>query len=132
MNVPASGAVTAVELKGKATIRLLSFSIPRDQAAAFKSVRLRVTWDGRPQPSIDAPIALFYGAGTLYNRDNREYLVKSFPSNIRFTRDRIYLVCYFPMPFFRSARIQLVGAGQQIDGVDGKCDPCLCRSPRTS
>src|SRR3984885_11724450 len=117
-NVPASGAVTAVDLKGKATIRVLSFSISRDQAAAFKSVHLRVTWDGRPQPSIDAPIALFYGAGTLYNRDNREYLVKAFPSNIRFTQDRIYLVCYFPMPFFRSARIQLVGAGQQIDAVE--------------
>jgi hypothetical protein len=118
VNVPASGGVTAVDLKGKATIRVLSFSIPRDQAAAFKSVHLRVTWDGRPQPSIDAPIALFYGAGTLYNRDNREYLVKAFPSNIRFTQDRIYLVCYFPMPFFRSARIQLVGAGQQIDAVE--------------
>jgi Protein of unknown function (DUF2961) len=118
VNVPASGAVTTVDLKGKATIRLLGFSIPRDQAAAFKSVHLRVTWDGRPQPSIDAPIALFFGAGTLYNRDNREYLVKSFPSSIRFTQDRIYLVCYFPMPFFRSARIQLVGAGQQIDGVE--------------
>ena len=118
VNVPASGAVTAVELKGKATIRLLSFSIPRDQAAAVKSVRLRVTWDGRPQPSIDAPIALFYGAGTLYNRDNREYLVKAFPSSIRFTQDRIHLACYFPMPFFRSARIQLVGGGQQIDGVE--------------
>src|ERR1700734_2934834 len=118
VNVPASGAVTAVDLQGKATIRLLSFSIPRDQAAAFKGVHLRVTWDGRPQPSIDAPIALFYGVGTLYNRDNREYLVKAFPSNIRFTQDRIYLVCYFPMPFFRSARIQLVGAGQQIDAVE--------------
>jgi Protein of unknown function (DUF2961) len=118
VNVPASGVVTAVELKGKATIRLLSFSIPRDQAAAFKSVRLRVTWDGRSQPSIDGPIGLFYGAGTLYNRDNREYLVKAFPSSIRFSQDRIYLACYLPMPFFRSARIQLVGGGQQIDGVE--------------
>jgi len=118
VNVPASGAVKAVDLKGKATIRLLSFSIPRDQAAAFKSVRLRVTWDGRPQPSIDAPIALFYGAGTLYNRDNREYLIKAFPSSIRFAQDRIYLECYFPMPFFRSARIQLVGGGQPIDEVE--------------
>ena len=118
VNVPASGAVTAVELKGKATIRVLSFSIPRDQAPVFKAVRLRVTWDGRSQPSIDAPIALFYGAGTLYNRDHREYLVKAFPSSIRFSQDRIHLACYFPMPFFRSARIQLVSGGQQIDGVE--------------
>jgi hypothetical protein len=58
---------------------------------------------------------LFYGAGTLYNRDNREYLVKAFPVNIRFTGDRIYLACYFPMPFFRSARIELVGAWPAVD-----------------
>jgi Protein of unknown function (DUF2961) len=117
VNVPASGSVTAMDLKGKATIRALSFSVSRDQAPAFESLRLRVTWDGRPQPSIDVPIALFYGAGTLYNRDDREFLVKAFPANIRFTQDRICLVCYFPMPFFRSASIQLVGAGHQVNGV---------------
>ena len=33
----------------------------------------------RSEPSIDAPVALFFGAGTLYNRDDREYLVKAFP-----------------------------------------------------
>ena len=117
VNVPASGAVTAVDLKGKATIRALSFSISRDQAKAFENVHLRVTWDGRPQPSIDAPISLFFGSGTLYNRDNREYLVKAFPVNIRFTEDRILLACYFPMPYFRGAHIELAGAGQAIPGV---------------
>jgi Protein of unknown function (DUF2961) len=117
ISVPASGAVTAVNLKGKETIRALTFSIPRDQALDFKDVHLRVTWDGRQQPSIDAPIALFYGAGTLYNPDNQEYLVKAFPVSIRFTNDRVYLACYFPMPFFKSARIELAGAGKAIDGV---------------
>jgi hypothetical protein len=117
VNVPASGAVTAVELKGKATMRVLSFSIARDQAKAFEKVRLRVTWDGRPQPSIDAPISLFFGSGTLYNRDHREYLVKAFPVNIRFAGNQIFLTCYFPMPYFRSARIELTGAGQAIEGV---------------
>ncbi len=118
LKIPAQDSVTVANLKGKAVIRALTFSIPRDQADAFKNVRLRVTWDGRQQPSIDVPIVLFYGAGTLYNRDNREYLVKAFPVSIRFTTDRIYFACYFPMPFFRSARIELAGAGQAIDGVD--------------
>jgi hypothetical protein len=118
LKVPATESVTVVVLNDKATIRALTFSIPRDQAPAFKNVHLRVTWDGREQPSIDAPIALFYGAGTLYNRDNSEYLVKAFPVSIRFTKDRIHLACYFPMPFFRSARIELVGAGEPIDGVE--------------
>jgi hypothetical protein len=117
VDVAASGTVTVIGLKGKATIRALSFSIARDQAKAFENVRLRVTWDGMPQPSIDAPMALFFGAGTLYNRDNHEYLVKAFPVNIRFTSDRILLTCYFPMPYFRAAHIELAGAGQPVRGV---------------
>lgn len=63
-------------------------------------------------------MALFYGAGTLYNRDNREYLVKAFPVNIRFTNDRVYLNCYFPMPFFKSARIDLVGDDHAVNRIE--------------
>jgi len=118
LSVPANGSVKVAQLKGAQTIRALVFSIPRDQAAAFRSVRLRIAWDARPQPSIDTPIALFYGAGTLYNRDNREYLVKAFPVSIRYSADRISLACYFPMPFFKSARIELVGSGQAVAGVE--------------
>ena len=118
VNLPADGHATVTRLKGKAAIRALQFSIPRDQALNFKEVHVRLTWDGRKQPSIDAPIALFYGAGTLYNRDNREYLVKAFPVNIRFSKERVYLSCYFPMPFFRSARIELVGADHAIQGIE--------------
>ncbi len=118
VSVPARGPVRIVDLKGKSVVRALSFSIPRSQALAFQNVSLRVTWDGRKQPSIDVPIALFYGAGTLYNRDNREFLVKAFPVNIRFDKDRVYLACYFPMPFFKSARIELLGHGMQVGGVE--------------
>jgi hypothetical protein len=118
VNVPTSGAVTAAKLNGKGAIRALTFSIARDQATAFENAHLRITWDGRQQASVDAPMALFFGAGTLYNRDNREYLVKAFPVNIRFAGDRIQLSCYFPMPYFKSARIEIVGAGQPVDGVE--------------
>ncbi|MGH9472596.1 MAG: DUF2961 domain-containing protein [Terriglobales bacterium] len=94
-----------------AELRALEFSVPKEQAEAFGRARLRITWDGRAAASVEAPVALFFGAGTLYNRDQREYLVKAFPVNIRFGRARVHLACYFPMPFFRSARIELEGAG---------------------
>jgi hypothetical protein len=118
VHLSAGKSTTLKNLKGKGTIRALKFSIPRDQALALSNVHLRVTWDGRRDPSIDAPLALFYGAGTLYNRDDREFLVKAFPVNIRFTKTRVFLECYFPMPFFRSARIELDGAGQTLDGLE--------------
>lgn len=118
LDLPAHSEITIARLDGKATIRALEFSIPRGDAAAFKDIRLRLNWDGKQNPSVDAPIVLFYGAGTLYNRDNREYLVKSFATNIRFTNDRIYLNCYFPMPFFRSARIYLTAANKAVSGIE--------------
>ncbi len=111
LDLPANSALQVwAAASGAATIRALEFSVPRSQALAFSAARLRITWDGRPTPSIDAPVALFYGAGLLYNRDEREYLVRSLPMVVRYDRDRVYLSCYFPMPFFRSARIELVGA----------------------
>ena len=105
--------------KGAGMLRALEISVPRDQALAFSRARLKITWDGRGEPSVDAPIALFYGAGILYNRDNREYLVKSFPMVVRYGSDRVYLSCYFPMPFFRSAKVELGGSGDKaISGIE--------------
>jgi hypothetical protein len=98
--------------QGPSTLRALEFSVPRERALALSNAHLRVFWDGRAQPSIDTPVALFFGAGILYNRDQREYLVKSLPMVIRYRGNRVYLSCYFPMPFFRSARIELTGTGQ--------------------
>jgi len=102
---------------GPGMVRAVEFSVPQEQAIAFGRARLRVTWDGRREPSIEAPVALFFGAGTLYNRGGREFLVKGFPIHIRFVDQRVHLACYFPMPFFRSARFELVGAGEAIPGI---------------
>jgi hypothetical protein len=96
---------------GPTLVRALEFSAPRSQAVEFGRSRLRITWDDRADASVDAPLALFFGAGTLYNRDNREYLVKAFPVNIRYDAERVTLACYFPMPFARSARVEVYGTG---------------------
>lgn len=98
---------------GASMMRALEISAPRAEALALGKMRLRVTWDEEAQPSVDAPLELFFGAGTFYNRDGREFLVKALPVTVRFDADRVYLACYFPMPFFRSAKIELVGNEQR-------------------
>jgi hypothetical protein len=104
-----AGSGSSVEFsKAPAVIRALEFSVPRTNALEFGRARLKIFWDGRPDASVNAPVALFFGSGTLYNRDNREYLVKAFPVNIRYDAARVYLSCYFPMPFFKAARIELL------------------------
>jgi len=112
VDLPATGAVAVWTTNhGPSMLRLLEFSVPREQAPAFSHARLRVTWDNRAESSIDAPVALFFGAGTLYNRDHREFLVKALPSVVRYSADRVTLQCFFPMPFFRAARVELVATG---------------------
>lgn len=96
-------------LSGPTTVRAVEFSVPEAEALAFGRARLRAAWDGRTAPSIDAPVALFFGAGTLYNREHKEYLVKAFPVHVRSDPERVHLACYFPMPFFKSARFELIG-----------------------
>lgn len=118
VDVPQNGAVTAVNLKGRGAVRAFKLSIPADEAAALENAHLRITWDGRRQPSVDAPIALFFGAGTLYNRNHQEYLVKGLPVSIHFADGKIQLSCYFPMPYFKSVRIELVGTGAPVNGVE--------------
>lgn len=106
--LPAHATVALTELAGApAMVRALEFSVPRTDAIAFGRCRLRITWDDSPHASVEAPVALFFGAGTLYNRDEREYLVKAFPVHIRYTADRVHLACFFPMPFARRARFEL-------------------------
>ncbi|MPY90040.1 MAG: DUF2961 domain-containing protein [Luteitalea sp.] len=113
IDLPATGSHEVWRsTRAPSMLRALEFSVPREQALAFSRARLRVTWDDRSDASIDAPISLFYGAGVLYNRDNREHLVKGLPMVIRYDTDQVHLSCYFPMPFFRSARIELSGPGR--------------------
>ncbi len=98
-------------------LRALELSVAREDAIVFSRAMIRVTWDDQQSPSIYAPVALFFGTGTLYNRDGREYLVKGFPINVRFDEKRVNMACYFPMPFFRSAKIELIGTKKEIAGI---------------
>lgn len=105
-------SITLATIKSSpSSVRAFKLIIPMEKALSLERLRLRVTWDESEYPSIDAPLCLFFGAGTFYNRDEKEYLVKAFPVNIRydFPGRKIELGCYFPMPFFRTAKFELTG-----------------------
>jgi hypothetical protein len=112
VSLPANETLTLATLRGPAAVRAIQFSVPEEEAVSFGRAKLRITWDDRSQPSVEAPLALFFGAGTLYNRTHAERLVSAFPVNIHFVDHRVNLGCYFPMPFFKSAKIELIGNGE--------------------
>ncbi len=53
------------------SLRALKLTLPLEKAVALERMRLRVTWDDAAHPSIDAPLCLFFGAGTFYNREQK-------------------------------------------------------------
>ncbi len=119
VDLPARGAVTLIDLTVGAPqmVRALRFRAPAGSAVALAHARLRVTWDERTSPSIDAPIGLFFGSGSFYNRDGVTDLVRAVLSSVRFTSAQVALAFFYPMPFFHHARLELVGAGTAISGV---------------
>src|SRR6185312_17361192 len=72
---------------------------------------------GRASASIDAPIALFFGTGSLVDRTQREYLVKALPVSVRFASGAVTFAAYFPMPFFRGAHFELVAGAAPVADV---------------
>ena len=118
VDVPAASTVEVTSLTGgPAMVRALSLRIARSDAAAAAGARLRITWDGGEAPSVDAPLPLFFGAGTLYNRNDAEYLVRALLFSVRFSAADIELSTYFPMPYFERARIELAGGDTPLTGV---------------
>ncbi|HTL29810.1 MAG TPA: DUF2961 domain-containing protein, partial [Tepidisphaeraceae bacterium] len=103
LELPAHGAMSFMDLKGPSVVRLLSIELPASAASIAPKIRLQITWDHRKSPSVDAPLPLFFGAGTLFNRMHRELLVQSLPMSIKYSVKSITLSCRMPMPFFELA-----------------------------
>ena len=78
-------------LEGRRRLVALKLRLPPAQAIALARARLLITWDREGQPSVDAPLALFFGSGSLYNRANQPWLVKGLLTNIHFAADAVEL-----------------------------------------
>lgn len=103
---------TLAEIDGPGNIRALKFTVPRSEALDFGKARLRITWDDRWHASVDAPVDLFFGTGLIHNDNGREYLVRGFPLSIRYDGDQVHLDCYWPMPFFKNAKLEIQPRGE--------------------
>jgi hypothetical protein len=120
---PIGTAVPLPLLAGPGVVRVLELDAPAEATAALAAARLRIRWDGRDRPSVDAPLPLFFGAGTLFNRESKQFLVRAFLGHIRFdgatatTGARINLASYFPMPFSSSAVIEIVAGSIALPPV---------------
>jgi hypothetical protein len=115
---PHASQVLANREDGPSIIRRLAFRVPEQSVEAFRRTRLRIWWDDRPHPSVDAPAGLFFGTASMLREPTQEFIVKSFPMTVRYVDGDFEFATYFPMPYLRGARITLTEtSGVPLTGV---------------
>ncbi len=109
-----SKRVVVAELKGPAVITMIHFAMPAT-LKLNRDVLLRMYWDGESSPSVEVPLVDFFcdPAGL------REQV------NTALVNKRRGFNAYFPMPFRRSAKLELLYDGP-VEPGEGlwKMMPC--------
>jgi hypothetical protein len=109
-----SKRVVVADIPGPATITMLHFAMPQAMKLN-RDVLLKIYWDGETAPSVDCPLVDFFcdPAGA------REEV------NTALVNKRRGWNAYFPMPFHKSARVELVYDGPLAPGGElWKQMPC--------
>ncbi len=118
VTLPAAVPTAIFDQQGSAVIRALTLTVPSVSAEALGAARLRITWDDRAAPSVDAPLSLLFGTGSLFNRNQRANLVAAFPVNVRTSGSDTVFALYFPMPYFRHAQLSITAPQAMTVGVE--------------
>lgn len=106
VNFGAGETFTLLDVDGPGVVRHIWITIDCKKNDLYrKDLVLRVYYDGQDQPSVESPIGDFFGNGwgETYNF-NSPWLACA-------PREGRALVCYFPMPFRRHARVTVENQG---------------------
>lgn len=104
-HLPPGETLTLADLEGPGKIVHLWITFGTSEWQYGKKLVLRIFWDGEEHPSVESPVGDFFCQGHGLNVE-----VDSMP--IRVTGDGNSRNCWFPMPFRRSARVEIVNEGE--------------------
>lgn len=106
VTVPAKKKHTFADLQGPGSIRHIWITVSCNKDELYlRKVLLRMYWDGEKRPSVEVPIGDFFGVG---HAEAKQFV--SLPLNMIAKPGRgrqAGMNCYFPMPFNRSARLEI-------------------------
>jgi hypothetical protein len=86
-------------LKGPGYINHIWFTSHAGGEGALNYLTLRIYYDGRSEPGVEAPLGDFFACG------NRPAIVESYPVQVS---ESGALTCYWRMPFAKSCRIEII------------------------
>lgn len=105
--------VAIADLRGPGIITMIHFALPQTLKMNRDTI-LRIYWDGEKNPSVESPLADFFcDPNGALERVESALVNKKRGWN-----------CYFPMPFARSAKIELEYANARYPNGSWSLNPC--------
>lgn len=104
-DVAGGQSLTLAEMDGPGCIRHIWMTMLFEQEDYLRRVLLHFHWDGLAEPSVECPIGDFFGLGHARRKNFVSAPLQMSPQDGRGFN------CWWPMPFRRSARIEVVNQG---------------------
>ncbi len=106
VHIPAGDTFTLAEIEGAGVVKHIWITMSSRDELLRRILVLRMYWDGQEHPSVESPIGEFFGQGW-----GMKYIFISLPLAAAPAGGNA-LVCYFPMPFGKGAKITVENQGQ--------------------
>ena len=105
ISIPLGKTATIFDESGPGVITRLWITIDSRDPYFLRRILIRMYWDDETTPSVEVPVGDFFGCGFEYRHHASQY--------IGMTSGGYY--SYFPMPFAKRARIEIVNeTGQEV------------------
>ncbi|HET6453130.1 MAG TPA: DUF2961 domain-containing protein, partial [Armatimonadota bacterium] len=105
--------VVIADLKGPAVITMIHFALPQAMKLN-RDTTLRIFWDGETDPGVEAPLVDFFcDPNGALERVESVLVNKKRGWN-----------CYFPMPFAKSARVEIAMDNPRYPNGSWSANPC--------
>ncbi|HEX3934066.1 MAG TPA: DUF2961 domain-containing protein, partial [Puia sp.] len=105
VKIEPGSSVVIFDKKGKGAIASIHLKLEPFNAETFYHTYIRMRWDDLGQPAVDVPMSYFFGGGgwkDQYKDKTLRTLLFGFDSQAH------TFYCYFPMPYFEKAKIEIV------------------------
>jgi len=122
VSLPAGGTATLFESKVGGRIAGLRITPASALAGKARDLLLRIHWDGEEKPAVLCPVGDFFGYA--WGRPAMTSLLVGTAADVSY--------CYFPMPYDRSAKIELVSQRPDGPAVEVQAEVVFASVPRTS
>ena len=116
LSLAAGRETPVVTLAGPAQVRALSLEAPASEMVSLGNSRLRIYWDGKSQPDVDAPLKFLAGDGAgVYAPQGRPLVQGLMAGAEQLNNGAMRFNLYWPMPFSSQARVTLVSTDSLSD-----------------